>query len=194
MCLTCANFEKSRSKHQFFDLFGRVLLHSWQDVRIRVERQDNRSVSEPLRNYFWIESSRQKQGRRCVPKIVKPNQWKPDLLKDSVKMPSSQVSEQNRHSDLIRKYQIIPLIVRAKFETFFKLIAFVGLQSRNHGLRQRNTSSAFLCFGFCEIKAAAVANLNRASYRKTASFKINIFPLQAKIFAGPQSGFDCQKE
>lgn len=32
LCQVCANLEKLRSKHQFFNLIGGVGLHGWQDV------------------------------------------------------------------------------------------------------------------------------------------------------------------
>jgi len=68
------------------------LLHRWDDVRVGVERDRDRGVTQTLLNHLRVEALGEKERRRGMPQVVEPDLWQPRFLQQRVERSPHQVA------------------------------------------------------------------------------------------------------
>ena len=70
--------------HQLVDRIRRLALHRRRDMRVPVERDGDRGVTEHLGNDLWMNDATEHQTRRRVTQIVKADSWKAGPVKQPI--------------------------------------------------------------------------------------------------------------
>ena len=90
---------------------GRLLLHVWKHMRIGVEGEGNACVPQLFGDNLGRNTGAERQSRRCVTQIVKPDARQFGALENDLKVPLHEIPFIRRvgariHKDQIRRRDI----------------------------------------------------------------------------------------
>lgn len=129
-------------------------------MAVGVQRERDIGMAEALLHDLWVNASLQKEGRVCVPKVMKPNTRKPRAFDDAVKR-HAQVVLENWLTEGCANHEVIVFPRRTHHESVSCLFGLVSSQQIYDGGRKSNRTSAR--FGFWLFDTISFAGVRISS-------------------------------